>query len=214
MEIIIGNRKFSSKASCTRAVQKVLHGCNCGSKLVGKDFVFIMDLLRNHPRPDKKIGCGIEAIFVEQTKYGKRGFYALRKDGTRTDFSYIQCITPSSHIKKLRAACRTAIWAFIVEFKDYKFSGKNFIRCPISNEIAFKKDCVVHHKIFSFEEIFCSWIKERGIVIEIIKLGGFEDNCESVYFLDKVVEKSFVDFHNERAVLQVLSKNGHKMVKE
>ena len=214
MEIRIGNKIFASKASCTRAVRKILHGCSCGSKLVGDDFVFIMNLLRNHPRPDYKIGCGIEAIFVEMTRYKNRGFYALRKDGSRTDFSYIQCITPSSQAKKVKTACRTSIRSFIVEFKDWSFTGKNSVRCPLSNEIVFKQNCVVHHNVFSFEEIFCSWIEEKGIDIESIKLGGFEDNCESVYFLNKVVEKSFVDFHNARADLQVLSKTGHKMVKQ
>ena len=77
----------------------------------------------------------------------------------------------------------------------------------------FKQNCVVHHSILSFEDIFCTWIKEKDIDIVSVKLGGFEDNCESVYFFDKVVEKSFVDFHNTRATLQILSKRGHKLVK-
>ena len=213
MEKIVGTQEFSSMASCRKAVQKVLNSPDCGSELVGEDFIFIMALLNCHPRADYKIGCGIKGIFVELTRYGRRGFYALRNDGTRTDFSYLQCISPSSQAGKVRVACRSAIRSFVVKFRDNYFSTKQTRVCPKTGELIFKGNCVVHHDVNSFEKIFSDWVKEKGIDLGAVKLGGFEDNCESVYFLDKVVEMSFIDFHNERAVLKILSEKGHKLVK-
>ena len=198
-EFSIGNQKFSSKASCAKYIRTILHKPRMDSALNNEEFCFMLEVLKKHPRADYKIKQGIKSIFVKKTKYGKLGFYALRNNGSKTDFSYLQCLSPSSKLLKTKIACRKAIRPSILEFKDKFFSVNKVVR----------NNHIIHHEKPSFDQIFIDWIKEKSINIEKIELGGFVDNCETVYFLDKEVEKSFVEFHNKHAELKVLSTEQH-----
>ena len=57
----------------------------------------LLDLLQSgHPEPDKKIGKGLVAFQVRDfdssdSSRGATAFYAIRKDGTIEDFSYLKC---------------------------------------------------------------------------------------------------------------------------
>ena len=65
-----------------------------------KDFIFIMDLLSNHPNYIQKKGVGIKKIWLQMNyPYSNRSFWIERNDKTRSDFSYYKCIFPQSQLK-------------------------------------------------------------------------------------------------------------------
>jgi len=45
-----------------------------------------------HPRAEKKIGNGIGHFTVEYSMRGRRCFCLTRSDGTKTDFSFYECL--------------------------------------------------------------------------------------------------------------------------
>ncbi|GIL88870.1 hypothetical protein Vretimale_16928 [Volvox reticuliferus] len=60
------------------------------------EYRILLDLLqKGHPSAASKIGCGLRAFQVRVFRAedpDSRAFYAVRKDGTAEDFSYIKCL--------------------------------------------------------------------------------------------------------------------------
>ncbi|KAJ9520140.1 hypothetical protein QJQ45_030063 [Haematococcus lacustris] len=59
----------------------------------------LLDLLKAHPDKDRKLGLGVRSFQVreyptddQQQASAPRAFYAIRKDGSAEDFSYLKCI--------------------------------------------------------------------------------------------------------------------------
>lgn len=81
-----------TKLAVELRVKNILHESHLGVELDAHAQAFMMDLLRRHPEAEKKIGTGIRAIRITNSKYGNRCFEAIRVDGTSTDFSYLKCL--------------------------------------------------------------------------------------------------------------------------
>lgn len=80
------------------------------------DAAFVAEVLARHPSASVKIGCGI-AWFTTATT-GGRHFVIVRTDGSRTDFSWKECVSPSSHRQRVQKAMRSAITPQISAFRD------------------------------------------------------------------------------------------------
>jgi len=65
-----------------------------GEELLQHDQEFMMSLLKKHPSAAKKIGTGVQSIYVDRNKCwpDNRCFHIVRVDGTRTEFSYLKCL--------------------------------------------------------------------------------------------------------------------------
>ena len=59
-------------------------------------------------------------MYVEENPIypGKRGFWLVRTNGTSTDFSFKECLSPSSNKKKTLSAFRSAIEPYTFQFKQ------------------------------------------------------------------------------------------------
>lgn len=58
-----------------------------------KDMGIIMEILKKHPEADKKIGVGVDSIFVAATSFPNSCcFHVKRIDGSEEDFSYRMCL--------------------------------------------------------------------------------------------------------------------------
>lgn len=120
---IVNGEYFKTKAELKDRVKSILWTYLEGQDLAQDDFEFVLDLLSNHPRSDIKIGAGVLRIFVKQNPVytHTRSFYLERVDGSQTDFSYIECISPASRRKKFFMACRVLIEPFMMDFKQRFF---------------------------------------------------------------------------------------------
>eukprot|EP01018_Ginkgo_biloba_P002441 Gb_38368 [translate_table: standard] len=79
------------------SMRKILHfsSYNSGQRLRPEDEREVLEkIVLHHPEVEAKMGCGIDFIMIDNhSKYtSTRCFYIVRKDGTRTDFSYLKCL--------------------------------------------------------------------------------------------------------------------------
>jgi hypothetical protein len=66
-----------------------------GEYLIGKDFDAVLNLLKQHPNAEEKIGVGIKDLLVDDSGYGRysgKCFHLIRQDGTKENFSYLKCL--------------------------------------------------------------------------------------------------------------------------
>lgn len=212
---IVNDIGFKTKDEVVKHVQSILYKYGEGDFLGKKDFDFIYDLLNEgHHDPDKKIGCGIAGFFVNSNDYNKRGFFIKRLDGSETDFSYVKCIYKKNDFQDIKSACRMAIREDIIKFKQNFFTDNQdnigFVVCPFTKEKISIDNCHVDHiPPNTFNKIFLDWIKSENIEPKSVNLEGYGDGEMTKKFIDKTVEKSFIEFHRERMNLRVTSPLGN-----
>lgn len=97
------------------------------------DHEFLMNLIQGHPEKDLKIGCGILYFFVKETVWNNKCFWICRKDNTRTDFSYLQCLNNDSPKNR--------------QMNDAKQAARNAVNRIIQKAKLFKHNEMHHHYI-------------------------------------------------------------------
>jgi len=159
-------------------------------KIEEEDKIFLKELLENHPFYEMKKGVGIKDFFVEKTIYGTTGFNIIRIDGSTTDFSFMECISPKNNIRKIKCACRTSIR-------------------PTIEKIKTDNNKIIHHELISFDEIVNNWLIENKKID--LTLNPNKDNNHEIYFISEDTKNSFIDFHNKIATLIEITRQEHKL---
>jgi hypothetical protein len=172
----------------------------------------MLGLLQNHPDAEQKIGTGVDCIFVKRNPfYGTRGFYIRRNDGTETDFSFRECISPSSHVQKVRLAFRVAVEPLTMRFKSDFFDangGKAF--CEFTGEeITFLGSHTDHVPPLTFKVLLDQFVKEQGILIEDVRLKKTVDNSIRNELEDEHLISVWIKWHATHAKLRVISKKAN-----
>lgn len=133
--IEIGPLKFRTKAEASKHVQSILARYQVGQTIEGEDQEVVLDLLSRHPDADRKIGVGVRAVFVDAPEQGGKCFWLRRADGSKTDFSYLKCITPKPPHAKYMEACRNAVKDQINAKRDEVFATRDEVPCPLTGEM-------------------------------------------------------------------------------
>ncbi len=181
-----------------------------GDELINSDFEMVFNLLKNHPDSERKIGCGIEKIVVENGGYNYNCFHLVRQDSSKEDFSYRKCISGEQNDFSLFSqACRKAVEDDLKEIKQkyFKENSKNgFVKCQDSAElINFDNAHVDHRQPNTFSVIVDRFIELNRIELSNIEYDRIDNYGHSL--IDKVLEKQFRDYHVEKANLRVVNKN-------
>jgi hypothetical protein len=180
--------------------------------LTADDFAFMLALLQNHESAEIKVGCGVASMHVRRNPYGNRGFWLRRVDGTETDFSFYLCLDPKTKEQHFRAACRQIIAPVIIEFKQQFFTDNwNAPRCPFTGELLRlgAEAHVDHAPPNTFDVIFKDFVAARGIDINAVEFVGSTDGRIGSELADKQLASDFLDYHNARAELRVISKTAN-----
>lgn len=197
------NNQELSKNKVKEIAQTILRFSPLNSWLQNEETLFLNELLKHHPNYLQKCGIGIKGFKIKYTRFGEKGFILYRKDNSFTDFSYLICIQKPTLSSQIKQACRTAVEKDIINFKKREFGGEKIIECNVSNKkLTFNKSHVDHHPI-SFKDIFEMWIVNKTIMKN--DLNPTKDNEETIYFINKKIEKDFRDFHNKIAILRIVS---------
>lgn len=211
---ILGEQ-FKTKGALADRIRQIRDSYpdNCPLSLNHK--AFMSDVLKGHPQYDQKTGCGVKDIFVMTNPVYRntRCFYLTRTDNTSTDFSFLECLTPTAKEKKFMMALRAAVEPITIEFKNNYFDNplNAPYRCPYTGEkLAFVGSHVDHKSPNTFKELASRFIREYKIDIRDIELSGsYEDNTYQDRLVDKCLEQTWVDFHNRYADLQVVSRTAN-----
>ena len=207
-----------TKTAIKKHVQEILAKYAPGSDLDNADFKYMDGLLKSHPREVQKRGCGILKFrVVINLPYKTKGFELERTDGSISDFSYLECLRPTSEASanaRFNQACRQAVAQDILEFKSEAFASVSTLWCPITGVPLTWNTCHVHHvPPNTFKAIVKKFLAEHDL--KGVKYSGFEDGEMVISFQDKVLSEKFRAFHMEHAHLQIVSPEANlSMAKE
>lgn len=208
---IINGFEFSSKDEVGQYVRdNILNKYPSNQQISKEHFEFMLALLNGHKKREEKIGVGVKNIWIQPNEfYRTRCFWLERLDGSKTDFSYLQCLTEKKDDKKVKEAARKAVEYFTKEFKRDFFNICENRTCAILNiPITRENSHVDHIPPNTFDNIFNEFVRENNIDIFDVKLLGKGVNADGKignWFNDKELENKWIEFHNKRAVLRVIS---------
>jgi hypothetical protein len=168
--------------------------------LTPREQSYLVKLLHRHPHADRKIGPGVRRIGVQTVpSYRTKGFYVERVDGTRTDFSYLRCLSPKSPRQDVLSAMRRSVSEQILAFKRRAFDG----RCEVTGQPLDWHDADVDHADPLFNEIADAFAEVYGGYEHIKLLDSIDNGIGRELHPD--VAAHFRHFHEERAVLRIVS---------
>lgn len=207
MKIVIHNKEFKSIKDAKQYVRNILNNNALYTPLSKDEFDFMLSVMQMHERAAEKIGVGVVSIDIQiNHPYTTRGFYATRKDCSVTDFSYIACLSGNKDksLPNFKRACRHSVDDYVVKFKKEYFLCDFDHICPISGELLTPGNSHVDHAPpYEFEDIVRDFIKNNNIDVKKVSLKKGDGVIKHI-FLDKELDKSFFDFHKEKANLRVI----------
>lgn len=211
--IRLGGQVFKTKTSLQEYIRGIVAKYKDEQQLDMFDTAFVLALLEQHPQADTKIGAGVERIIVRRNPVYRRnrGFHLFRIDGTDTDFSWVECLTPTPHHKKVIRAMRVLVEPQTMAFKQQFFDNTAEPRCALTGEpIAFVGSHVDHMPPFTFEVLVQEFCDRCGINLESVPLRDeMADNKYVDLIDDDALAMSWVQFHKEHACLRVVSQIGN-----
>lgn len=207
--IRIGEAVFTTKKAATEAAREILYGYELGSTLGAEHEAFMLDVFRLHREWESKRGCGVASIQVDQN-LGTRGFWLTRADGSRTDISFVKCLTPPRHEHDVRAAFRTEIREQVRQFK-----AANLLpgaACPITGERLDAYNAHVDHAPPEFDELFASFLADNQLAFEQVDVNPTEDGSTDTLLADRHLAARWQEYHRRYARLRLVTKTANLSV--
>ena len=205
----IGDRIFPSKKLAQERIRAILWGYQPETYLDAGDFALVRDLLNLHPSSEIKVGCGVKGIFIRINRfdYGSTpGFWIERLDGSITDFSYLECLKPSSHRQKVLRTLRELINDQILAFKQDYFQDRETAICEFTGEVLrFNTSHVDHAYPRTFLALVEEWRHGHSLGFEQIAICGSEDGVMGDRLIDPDLESDWQDYHRDNAMLRIVS---------
>ena len=91
-QLNIGQRSFDTRSAAARFVAELLYDLPLKVTIQEPQHSFLRALISMHPHAEMMIGTGIDHFSVEFSVRGRRCFCLTRIDGTKTDFSFHECV--------------------------------------------------------------------------------------------------------------------------
>jgi len=213
-KIQILDKEFGSQQKLKEYTREILYKYNLNQDLSPEDFNFMIALIqKRHPDADKKIGDGIEKMWIRENTVNhgtNRGFHFWRVDGSTDNFSYKVCIgkppSPESHFL---IACREAVSSYINRYREEAFQNTEELRCPITGEQMILKDSYVAYLAPSFKELAEAFKEAEALVISEQLFKPHGDGDLTMSFADENIRQKWNIFWRENANLEIRSKIAH-----
>jgi hypothetical protein len=204
LPVILGGIRFDSKAAIKRHAQALRSRVQDHECLVGPDDAFVRDLFRLHERcPPESVleGC---RFYVAPDSMGTlkitRCFYLARP------FGIDSCLEVPDRLRDVKAAARTAIIVQVEHYRNAYFAGR--MEAPserdVSIIVARNNSHVDHVAPWTFDRIFLAWLETIGGDASKIEIE--ERSGQPPRFKADDAERSWQNFHAERATLRVVSR--------
>ena len=211
MRVDVGGEVFPTKRALIDRSRKILYGHALWVPLPAEDVAFLCALLARHRSADKKIGAGVATIQVAVVPpYETRGFEIMRVDGTRTDFSFLECLRPSPHASRLRRALRFAVRAELLDYRVREFEifggADGRLGCAVTGAQMLPSEAHVDHvRPVTFEHLVRRLLEQHAIHPNAIELLAHGDGDTAVRLADSRLEGAWRSFHSEHARLRIIS---------
>lgn len=210
--LVYGKFVFTTKKEVKEKFKSILNAYDIEETLNKEDHELLYELIQHHENAVQKIGVGISHFKVIRNKdiYTNRCFGLVRIDGTETDFSYIKCIDKPSYLYSFSQVARRSIEPEIIQFrKDFFKTNKKplceILQTPLKDDATSHVD---HIPPFTFENLVQLFIEEYAIDLHTA-ISPSEDNSFGRKFSEVEIEKKWMNFHNEKARLRVISQRAN-----
>jgi hypothetical protein len=211
--VMVNGTTFPTKAALLGHVRGILYRHAPGTPIGEPDRSFLLALLGRHASAGRKVGVGVAALTVELNAVfpGNRGFWLTRTDGTRTDWSFLECVSPSSRLAEFKAACRRAVAGQVIEFRQRAFAeAGGTVTCPVTGRRVGVADSHVDHAPpLTFERLLADFVAENGLDPEAVEVLQHGDGDIETRLVDQDLEARWCEYHRRRAVLRVTSREGN-----
>lgn len=205
-----------TKKAVKEYIRSIANGSKLCEPLPGNHYAYLMELFPRHSLWTQKLGIGVAWIEVREVReYGQRTtrcFYIVRQDGTETDISWVECVDPSSHTKKVSAVFRRLVTSQVHKFRINQCDENKCFVSPIDGNTYHCDEGHVDHYPLSFEHLMASFLIENKRSVEDIKLMDHQDNSVTDEFEDGELEELWQEYHRRHAVLRLITINQHKAV--
>lgn len=203
-----GGLIFSSKDKVRKYIGNLRNKYSFNQVLDADDFLFVCDVLKQHPRAKSKIGAGVASIRVIPGLYGSWAFQLVRVDGSTTDFSYRKCLTPLSIDRQVKEAARWEVQsqmsAFFYTWQRNTPAGERV--CPFTGEKLSKTNQHVDHTPpATFDALLSEFLEDNGLRMKDVVIDR-GDNRMRQQFKDRDLAVSWQEFHAQRARFRVISR--------
>ncbi len=202
--IRVHDKLFPTKTAATHAIRAVLYRYPPGQTLNEKDAHFMLGVLALHKEAAQKVGVGVASFSVEVNPHGTRGFWLTRTDGTRTDFSFIACLTPPSHGQEVKHAFREEVRDQIAEFRAAQSAGG---LCPVTGDLL-TEDAHVDH-VMPFIQLTSDFLACYNLEDNDIRVTKTTDGQTRTLFTNRFLANLWKSFHLEHAQLRLVSKRAN-----
>lgn len=203
----IAGKVYRGSRDLISAIRDILGRYPTGTCLGLKDSDFMMQVLEMHPAADAKIGLGVQDIRVVMTPWKKKGFIIERIDGTKEDFSFMQCLGLKGFDDKLTSAFREEVVGQILLFKKMALRPGHSL-CPVfETELTWDNCDVDHVAPITFQSLIDRFLESKGLTrrqIAVQSLGQIRK------IKNRKIAEEWKKFHLENAVLRLISKKAHR----
>lgn len=212
--VTLGRFTYASKKAAKDDLRGLRDAHRDGRAIRDEDAVeLLLAVVASHPQADEKIGDGIRGFFVARAPdHPTYCFHLRRVDGSTTDFSWNEAITPTRPVDRLRMACRGAIKDQKDTFKaeDWPSSERSTRTCPITGKAFTRDDAVVDHQPPStVKALVEEWLASLGLRVEDIPIVHTGDQRSEDTFADDGHRQHWRAFHGTRAQLRLVSSEGN-----
>lgn len=209
--ITVGDKTFPTRKDAEAHFRSIRDKYADDVRIDEADYAQLMDLLSLHPDAEMKLGVGVDYFTVgRDDHYGTtRCFYIHRHDGSRTDVSFKECISPRGDDANRRKALRSAIKEQIFEFRDRELQ-KTEVRCPFTDEILSRDNCHVDHEYpNTLSALIEAWLVSEGLQLKDITIEPTLDNQFVAFMTDQRQIESWQAYHKTHAKLRLLTPRGN-----
>jgi len=188
---------------------RILAMTRVGSRLRTEDELFIRELILSHPDAEQKVGIGVMAVRVMATRWGGKAFVIVRRDGSRTDFSFRKCLNAPTHWALVSSAAREEIARDVVAFKAKTFLSladeDGRILCPVTGKrVSFHESHVDHEDPPAFRAILLEFLDTRCITAEDVAIEQGGDLNLVTRMADRAMAEDWRGYHRDRARLRII----------
>jgi len=151
------------------------------------------------------------------TGWSSPGFWVVRKDGSETDFSYIDAVKgkPKGASQDFYNACREAVALDLIQAKKNAFKkygdAHGRVACELTGKLVAIDDAHLDHAWPYFSHMVSGFRAARGwsTDIPVAVVSEPADGQMKAVFNDQTIADAFRDFHHSQAVLRILSKEAN-----
>ena len=214
--VTIAGKTFPRKKDATEAIRAMVNGADLESPFAEPEHSFCLSLLTKHPHAAEKAGVGVDAFFVRENKiHGRttRGLWARRKDGSEIDFSWVECLTPSTHRQRVLNAMRAAVQKDVYDAKCSIFVVSNTCNCWLTGKPISFADAEIHHHDPTFLELADKFVEcKSGYESIVVDVGKFAAQFGD-FIVDDDLRAEWVEFHQIHATMDVVDRCAHRREK-